>query len=40
MEIKLSSENTKEGAMNRGKVIQEELRKEISSKEKLFETVQ
>src|SRR5258708_6799297 len=40
MEIKLSSENTKEGAMNRGKIIQEELRKEISSKEKLFETVQ
>jgi hypothetical protein len=40
MEIKLSSENTKEGAMNRGKIIQGELRKEITSKEKLFETVQ
>jgi iron complex outermembrane receptor protein len=40
MEIKVSMESTKEGAMNRGKIIQEELRKEIPSKEKLFETVQ
>jgi len=40
MEIKLTAENTKEGAMNRGKIIQEELRKRIPSKEKLFETVE
>jgi len=39
MEVKLSAESTKEGALNRGKIIQEELRKEIPSKEKLFETV-
>jgi iron complex outermembrane receptor protein len=40
MEVKLSAENTKEGAMKRGEVIQAELQKQIPSKEKLFETVQ
>ncbi|HXN23792.1 MAG TPA: hypothetical protein VOA41_13725 [Candidatus Dormibacteraeota bacterium] len=39
MEIKLSAESTKDGALSRGKIIQEELRKEIPSKEKLFEKV-
>jgi hypothetical protein len=39
MEIKLSAEKSKESALQRGKIIQEELRKEIPSKEKLFEPV-
>jgi hypothetical protein len=39
MEIKLSAEKSKESALERGKIIQEELRKEIPSKEKLFEPV-
>jgi hypothetical protein len=39
MEIKLSAEKSKESALQRGKIIQEELRKEIPSKEKLFEPI-
>jgi hypothetical protein len=39
MEIKLSAEKSKESALQRGKIIQQELRKEIPSKEKLFEPV-
>jgi hypothetical protein len=39
MEIKLSAEKSKESALKRGKIIQEELRKEIPSKEKLFEPI-
>ena len=40
LEMKLSAENTKEGALRRGKIIQEELQKQIPSKEKLFEKVE
>ncbi len=39
MEIKLSAEKSKESALKRGKIIQEELRKEIPSKGKLFEPI-
>jgi hypothetical protein len=39
MEIKLSAEKSKESALKRGKIIQQELRKEIPSKDKLFEPI-
>jgi iron complex outermembrane receptor protein len=39
MEINFSSEKTKEGALSRGKQIQSELQKQISSRSKLFQPI-